>query len=355
MMRKIIFLLFLITVHTVNAESTLPPALTLDKSIQLAPNAPTQYTFVEGDDLLNVLALFVVEPSQIVQLWGKYATNIQAGDTLSLLTAGDAPILQIKRGRAVKLSPMARSSREKREPPIIPTETIQQFLNRPKIITEEELESAGYIIASSDQRLLSSTGSEIYARGLNELSDEREFIIVRLGQTYTDDDSEVLAREAIYLGDAMLEQRSEGAFTTEEESDVATLTVVSSTREIQMGDYLLPLGERKFNEDFHPHLPYELEDAKIIAVFDGVSRIGQYQIVVINKGEDEDIEVGHVMEIRSHGERQVEDPKTGELVYLPSRKAGTLMVFRTFNRVSYAIIMKAHLAIRVFDRVVIPQ
>ncbi len=353
-MRKTTVLLFLIAIHTANAESTLPPALTLDKSIQLAPNAPVQYTFTEGDDLLNVLGLFVIEPQKIVRLWGNKATKIHPGDTLSLLVEGDAPILQIKRGRTVKLSPMARSSREKREAPVIPTETIQQFLNRPKVITEEELEAAGYIIANGDERLLSGTGSTIYVRGLSEYSDEEEFIIVRLGQNYQNEAGEILAREAIYLGDAILESISD-PFAEDDESDVTTLSITSSNREIQVGDYLLPLGERKFNEDFYPHLPDNLENAKIIAVVDGVSRIGQYQVVVINKGEDEDMEVGHVLAVYTHGERQIEDPQTGEAVNLPSRKAGTLMVFRTFNRVSYALIMKANLTIRIFDQVRIPQ
>lgn len=247
----------------------------------------------------------------------------------------------------VKLSPDVRILEQKRDKLTIPIELIQQFLIRPKIVTQEEIEESGYIVANANESLLATSGDKIYARGLERLANEDEFIVVRLGQAYRNPgEEEALAYEAVYLADARLK----------EEGDPATLTLTRATREVQNGDRLLALDERVFNEDFNPHFPSaeSVDGARIIAVVNGVTQIGQYQIVIINKGLDDGIEVGHVMVIR-HGGRIVEDDtKQGEKVLLPNQRAGTLLVFRPFDRVSYALIMKSNLPISLFDEVGIP-
>ncbi|OQW95858.1 MAG: hypothetical protein BWK79_00930 [Beggiatoa sp. IS2] len=260
----------------------------------------------------------------------------------------DEPSLPAEKPRTtVKLSPDVRILQQKQNKPTIPIELIQQFLIRPKIVTQEEIEESGYIVANANESLLATSGDKVYARGLERLPSENEFIVVRLGQAYRNPgEEEVLAYEAIYLADARLN----------DDSDPATLTLTRVSREVQTGDRLLALDDRVFNEDFSPHFPApeSVDGARIIAVVNGVTQVSQYQIVVINKGSDDGIEIGNVMVV-NHGSRLIEDNvKQGEKIILPNQRAGTLLVFRPFDRVSYALIMKSNLPISIFDEVGIP-
>jgi hypothetical protein len=228
-------------------------------------------------------------------------------------------------------------------------EAIRQFLTRPKVVTKDEIEQAGYIIGNENSTVLMTTGTTIYARGLTHLSGESEFEIVRLGQPYRDvpkgDDDDILIYEAIHLGHAKLVK----------DDDPITLVVTEAEREIEVGDRLFSLGERVFNEDFIPHLlpPDSLENAKIISVVGGSSQAGQYHVVVINKGAEYGIERGHIFVV-NRSSRPVEDTISKEMVQLPSVRSGTIMVFQTFDRVSYALVMKSVLPINPFDEVVVP-
>lgn len=346
-MRKIIFAVILIVCSHVSAETVLtkPSILNLGQ-VELLPSRPEKHIVVPGDTFLDIVGLFVADPIAASQIWGQNLPEVFPGDVVTLVTQGGVPALQVKRGRLVKLSPGIRVLKQEHKIPVIPTEKIQQFLNRPRIVTQDEIELAGYIIANAEQKLLSSIGDDIYVRGLDEFSDEQEYIIVREGTAYhTKDSDEILAYEAIYLGDAKVKQSG----------DPTTLLITAADREIRNGDHLLPLGERSFNEDFYPHAPLFLdEDAQIIAVVDGVSRIGQYQVVVLNKGTEDDMEIGHIVAIENRNVDEVEDKIADETVEIPNRRAGIAMVFKPFDRVSYALIMKATLPIRLFDKVTIP-
>jgi len=113
----------------------------------------------------------------------------------------------------------------------------------------------------------------------------------------------------------------------------------------------LPLGARQFNDDFYPHAPDpdDLEDAEIIAVVEGVSQIGQYQVVVINKGLDDNMEIGHILAVQRR-EVKVHD----QAITLPRQQVGMIMVFKSFDKVSYALVMKTTLPIHIYDIVTAP-
>ena len=250
--------------------------------------------------------------------------------------------------RTVKLSPQLRNLGREQTVPTIPIEAIQQFLNRPQLVTEEEINNSGYIVANSDGSLFSTVGDQIYVSGLdNSGTVGSQYIIVRPGQIYhgrlTDETEEVLARGAIYLGEAILK----------EPGDPATLTITSAQQEIKKGDLLFSSQERHFAEDFHPHSPEQLTDAYIIAVAGGSSLIGKYQVVVINKGLNDGIERGHLLAvIRSNP--QITSTRQEESITLPNQKIGSLLVFRVFDTVSYALVMTSALPINLFDEVTVP-
>lgn len=135
--------------------------------------------------------------------------------------------------------------------------------------------------------------------------------------------------------------------------DPSTLDVTSSSREILRGDRLLPVVGNQYQRSFIPRAPENLVDASIIAVFDGVKQIGQYQVVVLNLGRQEDIEAGHVLAVKQRGSK-VKDIVNGGSVKLPDERAGEIMVFRVFEQVSYALVMRATRPMHVLDQVTNP-
>ncbi|MDH5256635.1 MAG: peptidoglycan-binding protein, partial [Gammaproteobacteria bacterium] len=173
--------------------------------------------------------------------------------------------------------------------------------------------------------------------------------IVRAGVEYVDivDGDEIdVGQEAMYIGEAKVEKFG----------DPSTLTITHSTREVLKGDRLMPAIPQTMEYNFTPHAPKNLVTGKIISVIDGVSRIGQYQTVVINKGADHGMEKGHVMAIFQTGKTiddELNQDRSDE-VTLPSEHSGYLLIFRTFEKVSYALIMKATREIHLMDRITNP-
>ena len=131
------------------------------------------------------------------------------------------------------------------------------------------------------------------------------------------------------------------------------MQIVHSSREVVVGDRLLPKQDFGFDQTFIPHPPDNPVDGQIIDVVDGVSRIGQYQTVVINKGETDGIETGHVLAVFQSGAK-VRDPRAsskGEIVTLPDIKSGIVMIVRSFDLVSFAMVMESDRDMRIYDYV----
>jgi hypothetical protein len=258
-----------------------------------------------------------------------------------------ALIAQESNRPTVKLSPETRVMEREQKIPTIKLEMIQHFLNRPRLITPEELDNAGYIIANAEQRIFSTQNSRIYVNGLDNNTAGSKYIIVRLGQAYLspleDEADEILAYEAIYLGEAQLLVSD----------DPATLTITSAEREIKNYDRLLPVEEYGFQDDFRLHSPPTLQDAYIIAVVNEILTIGKYQIVVINKGLEDGIARSHLLSVYKKG-NVIKERVFEEEVVLPNLRVGTLLVFRVFERVSYALVIEANIPINILDMVNVP-
>lgn len=262
------------------------------------------------------------------------------------------------RQRLIKLTPEVRVIEKTKEVPVIPREAIQQFLIRPRILSPEAVDSLGYIVASAEPVLNATVGMDIYVRGLDIADEAQNYIIIALGQAFRDQDGEVLAHEIVYLGDAAVKKRDfEQDLDSEVEipQDLTTLEITKANREIRRGDRILSIDDFDFPEDFYPHAPkYISDNSVIIGVVDQVIEIGQYQIVVLNQGADDGIERGHMLSVKKIG-RRVEDKLDGQnTIQLPGKKAGTVLVFKVFDDISYALVMEATLAINVFDKVTLP-
>src|SRR3972149_4969013 len=327
------------------------------ETINLKPGHPERYTVVKGDTLWDISARFLQDPWLWPDIWhiNPGITNphlIFPGDEIALTFVDGKPVITGKRGKdnsglnTIKLSPHARASRLETAIPTIPLDSIKQFLKYPRVISKHELDGSPYIVAGEEGRLISGTENKIYVRGITD-KENLEYSILRPGQAYMNPGGgkkDILGYEAINVGSANVIKFG----------DPATLFITNSTREILIGDKLLPVTkEEEISQHFLPHAPGSTVNGLIISVFGGVSRISQYQVVALNQGLRDNIETGHVLAIYQTGAtvRDTVNPKMGGTVKLPDERAGTLMVIRPFERISYALVMEAKRDIRIFDAV----
>ena len=134
------------------------------------------------------------------------------------------------------------------------------------------------------------------------------------------------------------------------EGEIAQLEVVSSHQEVRVNDIILPLEERELSREFMPRAPLNAVAGHVIAVPGGVRFIGRFQIVALDLGTLDGLQAGHVLRVNQQGEL-INDPRTQELVQLPSTEAGSVMVFKPYDRVSYALVMQASRVLEVGDEV----
>ncbi|MDH3325395.1 MAG: LysM peptidoglycan-binding domain-containing protein [Gammaproteobacteria bacterium] len=328
--------------------------------IVLKNQHPSNYVIKDGDTLWDIASRFLRDPWRWPDIWQvnpqiKNPHLIYPGDEVVLTFKDGKPQLVLKRGnttqdnlRTVKLSPTVRKRQLSKAVPTIPIDAIQQFLSRPSVLSNEAMENLPYVLRIQDNHLISGTNDTIYVRGIIPGSNTR-YSIVRTGDEYIDivDGDEVsVGQEAIYIGEAKVEKFG----------DPSTVMITHAKREALVGDRLIPAVPEMMEYNFIPHAPKNLINGRIISVIDGVSRIGQYQIVVVNKGSEHGMEKGHVMAIFQAGET-IDDPMNedrSDEVTLPSEHSGYLLLFRIFNKISYALIMKATRDIHLMDSVTNP-
>ena len=137
----------------------------------------------------------------------------------------------------------------------------------------------------------------------------------------------------------------------------AVVDIVSAKEEMRVGDRLVPEPPRELVA-YVPRAPERPVDASIVSVYgDAVSIVGQNQVVVISRGAQDGIETGHVLAILKSGPIILDRSQLGEraTIKLPDERAGLLMVFRAFDRLSYALVLEISDTIQVGDKVVNPR
>ncbi len=312
--------------------------------VALNPAHPERYTVVKGDTLWDISALFLRDPWLWPDVWyvNPQIENphlIYPGDEIILTYRDGRPVLTLSRGRD-KLSPSVRATPIDEAIPTIPVDAIAQFLTRPYVMEENELEQAPYIVHFLDDHIIGGAGISFYARSI-ETSDVPRYTIVRPGKPYIDPDTEeVLGYEAAFIGDSDLKRTG----------DPAKLLIATSELEAIIGDRLIQAEDDEPLTNFQPRAPETDIEGRIISVLNGVSQIGQYNVVVLNKGARDGLEPGHVLQILQGGDEVRDIVKgRGETVTLPLEEAGVLMVFRTFDKVSFALVMRATKPLHVMD------
>ncbi|MGZ4969325.1 MAG: LysM peptidoglycan-binding domain-containing protein [Methylobacter sp.] len=349
--------------------------------IQINPSHPDQYTVVKSDTLWDISGKFLTHPWQWPELWRhnsqiKNPHLIYPGDTLYFSTVNGKPQLSLSRsdlpqtqaapnstcvlkeddykhGRkdfAVskdgKVLPCIRETSIKQAVKLIPTEAIASYLTSPRVVSEDELGNAPYVVGFAGEHIVVGTGDRVYVRSITEPK-TLSYTIYRPGNAYVSpENGEILDYEAQYIADASLQQPG----------DPATLAITKADREIRTGDRIMPTVEEELALNYFPRPPEQSINGSIINVLGGVSQIGRYNVVVIDKGSADGLLVGHELNIYKSGKMIIDafSPIKNDTVNLPDEIAGTLMVFRPFERVSYALVMKATQALHVLDKVRTP-
>jgi LysM domain len=314
--------------------------------VELNEDVPETYIVKKGDTLWGISGMYLKKPWLWPELWhaNPQIENphlIYPGDELYLVWVDGRPQLRMRRGRDVKLSPNMRVQPLDLAIPVIPLDQIGPWLIRNRVMDAADVNSSAYIVAGDERRLISGPGDTIYARGPFP-DGERAYGIYRIGQNFIDPvTQEYLGYEVRDIGSAKL--------MSSNRDDVTQLDITRIAEEVMNGDRLMPLEERVLDSSFHPKAPdQEIVGGVMIAVEGGLTQIGDMSIVVINKGKREGLEIGNVLAVYQAGEH-VFDKESQTNIALPDTRAGLAMVFESFEKVSFAIILKTSRPLKVFD------
>ena len=350
---------------------------------ELAANAPDSYTVKSGDTLWAISGLFLKSAWRWPELWGMNLNDIRNPHRIY---PGQRLVLERKDGRAtlrmagsaadappietIRVSPRTRyEALDSSALPTLKLQLIEPFLAEPVIVDADGLTNAPRIVAAQEGRVLLTRGDRAYARGQNEKpmldapGRQQEFRIFRNATPLKDPASgEVLGYEAQYVGKAVL-VRSESTQTSIDKDGrqntvvvPATIDIVSAKEEMRVGDRMLPEPEREL-VSYAPRAPSGKVDARIVSVYgSAVVNAAQNQVVAINRGSRDGIERGHVLAILKDGERLIDKTDTARAqMKLPDERNGLLMVFKTFERLSYALVLDITDGVKVGDRLISPR
>jgi hypothetical protein len=326
----------------------------------LSPTAPESYTVKSGDTLWGISSIFLTTPWRWPELWGMNKEQVRnphlifPGQTLVLVRGDGRATLRIADGAQglpggpgdlVRLQPQVRSlDGERSFIPSIPNNVIEPFLSQPLVVTPAELERYPRIVATQEGRVFLGRGDIAYARGLAENAVEN-YHVFRPARPLFDPDDTVrknpIAYEAFYLGTARLSKRGE----------VATMRIQDSKQEIGVGDRLIPI-ERQTLINYVPRAPERAITGRVVSVYGGVNQAGSQSIITINRGARDGVEIGHVLGLLQIGQTIVDrtSPRRGETIKLPDEQIGHMFVFRVFEGVSYALVLRTTQAVQVGDR-----
>jgi hypothetical protein len=336
------------------AETTYEPQLVQQTAsrVPLAQGHPDEYVVQPGDTLWDIASTFLRDPWYWPEIWyiNPEVENphlIYPGDVLALVTIDGETRITAVRGSSYRLSPQARITPLTDAVTSIPYEEIAAFLSKGLVLEKDQIDGLPYIMGTRGNHLIAAAGNDLYVRGGEPAVPGTRYSVVHIGDELVDpDDDRVVGYQGIYVG--------EGAMTRG--GDPATVALTETNREALLGDRLLP-ETVDIPLNFFPKSPDSQIDGSIISVVDGVSLIGQYHVVVMNRGARDGLAPGDVLTVFQQGEVVTDRFADGSMwgggdkVKLPDEEAGTVMVFKVYDRIAYGLVMEATSDIHVLDAV----
>jgi hypothetical protein len=343
----------------------------------LKDTAPERYIVIKGDTLWDISGRYLKEPWRWPELWKMNQDQIRnphriyPGDVLVLEHTAAGPQLRVTKKDldTVKLSPRVRVESTARPIPSISPAAIDAWLSKPLVLGETELDSAARIIATQESRVVLGTGNIAYVEGISKSQGDR-WHLVRRGDALIDPETgNTLGYLGIYVGEARVVRHG----------DVSTIEIVKAVEEIYRDDRLLPASKEQPVFSYVPHAPQKPVRARIVSAYPNLFETGPRAVVALSKGSNDGLRVGTVLAILrspqdsryplrtsplygeqglggtgrheyrgadlrtrdapiySRGEALNEDA----LARLPVERYGLVMVFRTFDRAAFALVMEA--------------
>lgn len=373
------------------------PALAADADA-LKADAPDRYTVVQGDTLWSISARFLKDPWKWPEVWKlnqeqiRNPHRIYPGDVVVLDRSGQGAQLRLIQGQgptparggtAVKLSPKVRATAIEDSVPAISPSAIEPFLSRPLVVGETELDRLPFILATEENRVAIGAGSVAYVENLTKEMGGA-FQVFRRGDALIDPETnELLGYQATYLGEARVLKFAEQS----------TIQIIKSHQEIYVGDRLLPSAKQLPTFSYVPRAPGKPVRGRIVSTYGNLGETGPAGIVALSKGTKDGLEVGHVLAIlRSQSTARYEtrmaplygrqglsgsdSPRTyyaeqltsrdsslleggkpirpEDAAKLPDERYGLVMVFRTFDRAAFGLVMQASRPVAINDVVINP-
>ncbi len=318
----------------------------------IRPDAPLNYTVKRGDTLWDIASVFLKDPWFWPEIWqiNPQVENphlIYPGDTLSLAYGAGGPEIRLTQFGDARLTPRLRSDPLDGPIDTIQFEQIAAFLSRPGVISKDEALRAPHILAFRDDHMMGGTGFEVYVKDLGGELNSR-YTVVHVGDPIRDiGNNDILGYQAVYCATAVVNSPGE----------ISKAMLIDGAREAVQGDRLIEPGTGALN--FTPAFPKTSIDGQIISVMDGVTQIGPYQVVIVNRGADHGVIAGNVLAVdqagavvkNEHGKHPWKTKAFASSIRLPSERAGTILVFKVFDRISYALVIGARNHMRVADYV----
>ncbi len=379
-------------------------AVFAEEAAQVKEDAPDRYVVVKGDTLWAISGKFLKDPWRWPEIWKLNKEEIK---NPHLIYPGDVVVLDRVNGelRLVKNAKYQGRDFEKRSPqtrvepteraaiPVISPADIGPFLSQPLVIEKDGLETAPRILANEENRVAIGAGNRAYVGGLKE-GGPKQWHIFRPGKALIDPDTQaILGYEAIYLGDARVLKYGE----------TSTIEVSKSVQEILRDDRLVAATTIEL-ANIVPHAPGRELRGRIISTYGGVAEAGRGAIVSLNRGAKDGLETGHVLALYRFGQLvtlpkedkpgpsfnfnrskclregakvsfneaydsdkaygpcpdgamaksfgapyTISTEEAARKLKLPEERYGLVLVFRTFEKVSYALVMQSSLSVQVND------
>jgi len=344
----------------------------------LNPNHPDQYVVVKGDTLWDISGRFLRAPWLWPEVWQvnpqiKNPHLIYPGDLISLIYVNGQPRLVLSRGSDVRLSPSVRITPNAAAISTIPIEIIYPFLKQSGVMSQQEYDSAAYVLATPEEQVATGAGDRVYIRGIPDQTKDAYKLVRKGGEFKNPEDGigvgngkagESLGFEADYLADAQVTDFGE----------VSTAIITRSTKETSAGDRALPAPEDQPYFNFFPRAPKQDITGAIVGIVDDNLEIGRYSVVAINLGAHDQMEVGFVMDLHHKGKliqdkfikssfnmgaasqkQKDKTPTPSKMVRLPDERIGELLIFRVFDRISYGLVLTASETLKQYDLVKTPK
>ena len=358
------------------------------QDVSVRSDHPDEYVVVKGDTLWDISGRFLDKPWQWPAIWqaNPQIENphlIYPGDVVSLVYIDGVPQLRVNRGGTQKLSPSVRVTDRSDAIHAIPFERIEPFIRNVQVVSPEVFAGLPYIIANEEQRLTATYSDVTYARGLDALVGQ-EFVVANLNSIYDDlGDGQirrVLPKES-WQEVPNIWDRQEDIFNTvspwnrrpknpigyelvevsrvrvKQAGEISVLDIIRDRTEVKPGDFILPANDQGYEATFYPKaMDVVPEGLRVLATSGQRSGVGLWQIISINGGSNDGIEPGHVFSAFRKGD--VVDDRVGHRygsfskeseVRLPDVYDGIVMVFRTFDHISYGIVVSGARVVQEYD------